>query len=84
MTVATVEPTPARPPLEPEQRFVIHGVPWSTYVVLRDSLDGQHSGLRLTYREGTLELMSSSGDHEDLKKIMRASSRHGPRSATAI
>ena len=38
-----------------EPRFVLHGVPWWTYVALRDALDDQ-SGLKMTYLEGTLEL----------------------------
>ena len=52
-----------------EQRFVIHGVPWWTYVALRDALD-DHSGLKMTYLRGTLELMSPSTLHEDAKKII--------------
>ncbi|XXT78939.1 Uma2 family endonuclease [Sorangium sp. So ce726] len=49
-----------------EQRFVLHGVPWQTYVRLRDELDTP--GLRMTFCEGTLELMSPSTDHEVAKK----------------
>jgi Uma2 family endonuclease len=52
-----------------ERRFVIHGVPWWTYVALRDAL-GDHGGLKLTYLEGTLELMSPSTLHEDAKTII--------------
>lgn len=52
-----------------EQRFVIHGVSWETYVTLRDALD-DHSSLKLTYLSGTLELMSPSNLHEDAKKII--------------
>src|SRR5262245_32560564 len=52
-----------------ESRFVIHGVPWWTYVALRDALD-DHSGLKMTYLRGTLELMSPSTLHEDAKKII--------------
>ncbi|XXS99896.1 Uma2 family endonuclease [Sorangium sp. So ce363] len=48
-----------------EQRFVIHGVPWQTYVRLRDELDTP--GLRMTFCEGTLELMSPSTEHEVAK-----------------
>jgi Uma2 family endonuclease len=55
--------------LQTDQRFVLYGVPWETYVSLRDTLDGS-SGLRLTYLEGTLELMSPSRSHEDYKKII--------------
>jgi Uma2 family endonuclease len=52
-------------PIEPaaeEQRLVVSGVPWETYVVLRDALD--HTNLRMTYLEGTLEIMSPSRRHE--------------------
>ena len=52
-----------------EQRFVLHGVPWWTYVALRDALDDQ-SGLKMTYLKGTLELMSPSTLHEDAKKMI--------------
>lgn len=52
-----------------EQRFVLHGVPWWTYVALRDALD-DHAGLKLTYLRGTLELMSPSMLHEDAKTII--------------
>lgn len=61
----------ASPELVPggERRFVLHGVPWWTYVSLRDALDDQ-SGLKMTYLEGTLELMSPSNLHEDAKTII--------------
>lgn len=52
-------------PIEPaaeEQRLVVSGVPWDTYVMLREGLD--HTNLRMTYLEGTLEIMSPSRRHE--------------------
>ncbi len=52
-----------------EARFVLHGVPWWTYVALRDALDDQ-AGLKMTYLQGTLELMSPSTLHEDAKKLI--------------
>lgn len=52
-----------------ERRFVLHGVPWSAYVALRDALD-DHSGLKMTYLRGALELMCPSVLHEDAKKII--------------
>ena len=52
-----------------ERRFVLHDVPWWTYVALRDALDDQ-SGLKMTYLKGTLELMSPSMLHEDAKTII--------------
>ncbi|XXY45258.1 Uma2 family endonuclease [Sorangium sp. So ce269] len=51
-----------------EQRFVLHGVPWQTYVRLRDELDTP--GLRMTFCEGTLELTSPSIDHEAAKTLI--------------
>lgn len=52
-----------------ERRFVLHGVSWATYVMLRDALD-QQGGVKLTYLKGTLELMSPSNLHEDAKTII--------------
>jgi Uma2 family endonuclease len=52
-----------------ESRFVLYDVPWHTYVTLRDTLDDQ-TGLRVTYLEGTLELMRPSADHEEYKKLL--------------
>jgi Uma2 family endonuclease len=54
---------------EHERRFVLHGVPWWTYIALRDALD-DHSGVKMTYLRGALELMSPSVLHEDAKKII--------------
>ena len=52
-----------------EQRLLIHGLTWGQYVTMRDLLD-DHAGLRLTYLEGTLEIMSPSPEHEREKKII--------------
>lgn len=57
-------------PVRAERRFVLQGVPWSTYVALRDALDDDHSNVRMTYLEGALELMSPSALHEDAKKLI--------------
>jgi len=46
--------------------MVIHGVRWKDYVILREALDTP--GIRMTYLEGTLELMSPSRAHERNKK----------------
>jgi Uma2 family endonuclease len=51
-----------------EQRFVIHGVSFKDYVMLREALDVP--GLRMTYLEGALEFMSPSPDHENRKKTI--------------
>jgi Uma2 family endonuclease len=54
-------PVHVRTPSE-EPRILLSSVPWSTYVVLRDTLDTP--GLRMTYLEGQLEIMSPSREHE--------------------
>jgi len=51
-----------------EQRFLLNGVDWRTYSVLRELLDSP--GLRMTYLEGALELMSPSRRHEVLKSML--------------
>jgi Uma2 family endonuclease len=45
-----------------EQRMLLPWVSWKDYVLLRDVLDGP--GVRMTYVEGVLELMSPSLEHE--------------------
>ena len=50
----------------PEQRMLIRGVSWKDYVILREALDTP--GLRMTFCEGALELMSPSRNHELWKK----------------
>ncbi len=49
-----------------EQHFLLGDVPWHVYVMLRDTLDTP--GLRMTYLEGWLEIMSPSRTHEVNKK----------------
>lgn len=56
--------------LEPDRRFAVYDVPWDTYVRVRDAFDEAHTGVRLTYLEGVLELMSPSRDHEALAKLL--------------
>src|ERR1700722_8340393 len=57
--VETVSPAP-------EQRMLLRNVSWKEYVLMRDVLDGP--GLRMTYLQGVLELMSPSPEHELWKK----------------
>lgn len=51
-----------------EQRVILHAIPWWQYLALRDATEGR--GLKLTYLEGDLEIMSPSDLHEEAKKIM--------------
>ena len=66
--VATRNQPPAPAAVLGEQRMLIHGVSWKDYVILREALDTP--GLRMTYCEGALELMSSSRAHELWKKTI--------------
>lgn len=52
----------------PESRIVMYDVPWSTYVELADQRRG--SVPRMTYDEGTLELMSPKRLHENIGSII--------------
>lgn len=67
--MVAVPSTPSPRPVRGEDRVLINGVTWSTYVVLRDSLDDERAGVRLTYLDGALEITSPSDDHEDSKKL---------------
>ena len=61
---------PSAPSSSVEQRMLIPGVSWKDYVILCEALDVP--GLRMTYCEGVLELMTSSYRHEaDKKSIAR-------------
>ncbi|HEY9693479.1 MAG TPA: Uma2 family endonuclease [Oculatellaceae cyanobacterium] len=54
-----------------EQRLILNSVTWEQYETLRATLD-DFPGLRMTYLEGTLEIMTPSPEHEfDKKTIAR-------------
>ena len=59
---------PKLAPSDREQRFLVSNVAWRDYVILREALDTP--GLRMTYLEGALELMSPSRAHERNKKAI--------------
>lgn len=50
-----------------EQRLVLEGVTWQQYDALVALFINQFPALRMTYVEGTLELMTTSPEHERLK-----------------
>jgi Uma2 family endonuclease len=60
--VAAAPKYPSVPSELEEPRVLLHDVPWSTYVVLRDTVDSP--GVRMTYLEGWLEITSPSRTHE--------------------
>jgi Uma2 family endonuclease len=59
-------PLVPEPAPDVDARVILHNVDFQTYSTLRDLLDGPSP--RLTYLCGTLEIMSPSRRHEDLKK----------------
>lgn len=66
--MSAVAPATPVAALADEERFVLRSVDWRTYSVLRELLDSP--GLRMTYLEGALELMSPSPRHEVLKSLI--------------
>lgn len=58
------------PGLDAEQRVLLHGVSWQQYESLLNVLGDDFPTLRLSYLEGTLEIMTNSSEHEDLKKMI--------------
>jgi Uma2 family endonuclease len=66
----TLSPVPAPPlvPLDGEERLLVNGVDWRAYVLMRELLDSP--GLRMTYLEGALELMTPSRRHERVKTTL--------------
>ena len=57
----------SRPPAE--QRVVLHNISWATYEQLLADLANQ-SSTRLTYDQGTLEIMSPLTEHEELNRTI--------------
>ena len=68
MTASLVN-LPAQLPTD-EQRLRLEGVTWEQYEALVTLFMNQFPALRMTYLEGILELMSTSPEHERLKKII--------------
>lgn len=49
-------------------RFVLRDVSWDRYIALRD--DPAQMRVRMIYFQGVLELMSPSGPHEQIKRLL--------------
>jgi Uma2 family endonuclease len=49
---------------------LLHGVSWEHYEALIELLGDNHPSLRLTYLEGTLEVMTTSPERERIKKLL--------------
>ncbi len=55
---------------EPEQRAVYQGISWERYLALDNLLGDDRSVPRLYYLGGVLEIMTTSNEHERIKKWM--------------
>ena len=53
-----------------EQRVVLYGVSWQQYEALLSTLGDDFPNLRLSYLEGTLEIMATSPEHEEIKTTL--------------
>lgn len=80
MVVAPPPATPSAPspfaiprPLpraeEPDGRVLLHGMTWKDYEILL-AVRGDRAGVRLSYLDGTIEIMSPSHSHEHIKKTL--------------
>ena len=63
--------TPTIVPTLVEQRLLLEGVSWQQYELLLATLGDNFSALRLSYLEGSLEIMTTSPLHEELKSTIR-------------
>ncbi|MEO0375529.1 MAG: Uma2 family endonuclease [Cyanobacteria bacterium P01_A01_bin.17] len=68
MTASLVNPYVAPPAAE--QHLHLEGITWQQYDALVTLFIDQFPALRMTYLEGVLELMTTSTEHERLKKII--------------
>jgi Uma2 family endonuclease len=64
MTASVFSPTLVPPN---EQHLVLEGFSWQQYDSLLTILGDDYPNLRLSYLEGTLEIMTTSPEHEELK-----------------
>jgi Uma2 family endonuclease len=62
-TIAAAPPAAAR---AQDQRVTLYDVSWSDFELILQ-IRGDHGGVRVTYLNGVLELMSPSVDHEGIK-----------------
>jgi Uma2 family endonuclease len=55
---------------QPEEKITLHGVTWEQYDTKVSMFMDRFPSLRMTYLEGTLEIMGTSSERERLKKII--------------
>ncbi len=63
-----LRPQPDAQGFVPEQRVVLGGISWDSYLGLDQALGDDRPSPRLYYLEGELEIMTTSNEHERIKK----------------
>lgn len=63
-----LRPEPLPDGREPEERLILCGVSWQRYLDLDKALGDDRPGPRFYYLDGDLEIMTTSREHERLKK----------------
>jgi Uma2 family endonuclease len=63
-----LRPEPLPDGTEPEHRLVHCPISWQRYLLIDQQLGEDRPGPRLYYLDGELEIMTSSGEHERVKK----------------
>jgi Uma2 family endonuclease len=63
-----LRPEPTVDGFESEERLVICGIPWERYLALDKALGDDRPGPRFYYLDGELEIMTTSNEHEPIKK----------------
>src|SRR5262245_20433428 len=53
---------------QPEQRLILCGLSWQRYLDLDKALGDDRPGPRFYYLDGDLEIMTTSNEHERVKK----------------
>ncbi len=63
-----LRPEPLEDGTQPERRVVFGGISWNRYLAFDKKLGDDRPGPRLYYLDGQLEVMTTSNEHERLKK----------------
>jgi len=69
MSSALILAPPDRSLDDPDQRVILSGLDWWQFEAFL-AIRGDRAGVRVTYLEGELEIMSPSRTHETLKKLI--------------
>src|SRR6059036_3833118 len=66
--VDLLRPEPLPDGTNPEERLIICGLSWQRYLDLGQALGDDRPGPRFYYLDGELEIMTTSKEHERIKK----------------